>query len=99
MAKVDTHGLKMTGLRKACHETVDWDARSGGFTQISYNRDTGEIYTDDHIGFMQSWTEYHDTAVVVVAHSPWHMTMQQIADAVYHTVEYWKKRGENEWRS
>ena len=97
MKKVNTHGLKMVGLRKACHQTVDWDARSGGHTQISYNRDTGEIYTDDHIG--QNWTEYHDPAVVVVAETYRHMKMQEIANAIYNIVEYWKKRGEEEWRS
>ena len=80
---VNTHGLKMIGLKAACQETVNWDPRSGGHTQISYDKSTGEIFATDHIG--QSWTVYHDINVVTF-HTTKHMTMQEIADRIAETV-------------
>ena len=77
---LNKYGLKMSGIKKASAATVNWSARSGGHTQISYDRATGEILTNDHIG--QSWTEYHDPDVITVCYTNRHMTMQEIADAI-----------------
>ena len=77
---LNKYGLKMSGLKKASAETVNWRVGSGGHTQISYDRATGEILTNDHIG--QSWTEYHDPDVITVCYTNRHMTMQEIADAI-----------------
>ena len=80
MKKVNTHGHKMNGLRRASSETINWNPRFGGHTQISYDMSTGDILTNDHIG--QSWSEYHDPDIIPVCHTSRHMTMQQIADAI-----------------
>lgn len=81
---INTHGLKMSGLKKASGATVNWTVQSGGHTQISYDMDTGDVLTADHIG--QSWTVYHDASVIPVCHTSVHMTMQQIADAIADAV-------------
>ena len=87
MAKVDTHGLKMTGLKEASGETVDWDPRSGGYTEVFYDRNTGEVWTVDQVSLgHNSWTEYHDPAVIKIAETEQHMTMQEIADRIAEEV-------------
>ena len=83
---LNKYGYKMSGLKKASAATVNWSARSGGHTQISYDRSTGEVLTNDHIG--QSWTEYHDPDVITVCQTDRHMTMQQIADAIRDRMEF-----------
>ena len=86
MAKINTHGLKMVGLRKASGDTRDYyDAR---YIQISYDTKTGEILTNLHcsLGY-NSWSEYHDPAVITICYASRHMTMQAIADAIAETVE------------
>ena len=83
MEKVNTYGLKMVGLKKACGETVDW-GRSGWKTQISYDQETGEIFTNDHLG--ECWSEYHDPDIITVCTTTHHMTMQAIADAIREAV-------------
>lgn len=47
MTKVNTYGHKINGLRKASGETVNWDTRSGGYTEVFYDRSTGEVWTVD----------------------------------------------------
>ena len=91
MAKLTTHGLIMRGIRKASGETVDWDPRSGGYTQISYDMATGDIMTNDHIG--ESWSKYHDPDVITICHTRQHMTMQEIADAIAQKVSEHKQLG------
>ena len=86
MAKVNTHGFKMIGLKKASGMTTSWS----GYTQISYNRETGEIYCNDHDS-LNSWSEYHDHNIFTVAKASSHMTMQEIADAIAEAVE-WQDR-------
>lgn len=54
MATINTYGIKMNGLRKAAHETKGLSPYGDIRTQISYDRDTGDIYTDDHIG--ENWS-------------------------------------------
>ena len=75
---INTHGLKMHGLKRASSETVNWKIR-GWHTQISYDTETGDIYTNDHCG--ENWSVY-PPEVITVCHTDRHMTMQQIADAI-----------------
>ena len=81
---INKHGLKINGLKKASGDTVDW-GYTGWHTQICYDTDTGDIYTHDHCG--QSWTRYHDPEVITVCHTTKHMTMQDIADAIFRAVQ------------
>ena len=62
MANINTHGIKINGLRKAAHETKGLSPYGDVRTQISYDRDTGDIYTNDHIG--DDWSRYYDPAVI-----------------------------------
>lgn len=78
--KVNTHGYKLVNLRKVSSETVN---NSRGYSQISYDMVTGELFENWHPGSPEnSWSEYHDPDVITVANTRKHMTMQQIADAV-----------------
>lgn len=77
---VNTHGYKIRNLRKVSGETVD---NPLGYSQISYNVATGELFENWHSGSpMTSWSQYHDPDVITIANTSKHMTMQQIADAV-----------------
>ena len=78
--KINTHGYKLVNLRKVSGETVN---NSLGYSQISYDVTTGELFESWHVGSpLTSWSEYHDPNVITVANTRKHMTMQQIADAV-----------------
>lgn len=86
MAKINTHGLKMVGLKKASGDTRDYyDSR---YIQISYDRNDGEILTNLHSDWGRTWgTHYHDPAVITICTTSRHMTMQAIADAIAEAVE------------
>ena len=87
MTKVNTYGHKINGLRKASGETVIWDTRCGGYTEVFYDRSTGDVWTVDQISLgYNSWTDYHDTNVIKICNTSLHMTMQAIADAIHNTL-------------
>lgn len=88
MAKIDTHGLTIKGLRKASGETSDYGAYSALYSEIFYDRATGEVWTVLQCNLGQnSWTEYHDPNVIKVGNTQRHMTMQALADAIYTAVD------------
>ena len=76
---LNTHGLKIKGIKAASGETLNW-YDTGWHTQISYDTETGRIYTGLHLG--DSWTQWDDDTVITVCHTTRHMTMQEIADAI-----------------
>ena len=80
---LNTHNLKIKGLKKASGKTINWNPRSGGYTEIFYNRDSGEVWTVDQVSLgHNSWTKYDDPAIIKVTETETHMTMQAIADAI-----------------
>lgn len=89
MKAVDTHGLKINGLRRVCGEAGGWPANSGGYDEIFYNRETGDLWTVPQVSLgRNSWTEYRNNPEVVkVCETSEHMTMQEIVDAVSRAVE------------
>lgn len=88
MEKVNKHGLTMRGLKAASGETKDYGYYSGRYVQISYDTVTGDIMTDYHYSLGQnSWTRYHNPAIITVATTADHMTMQEIADAIARALE------------
>lgn len=88
MAKINRHGLKMHGLKAASGYTEDYGYYSGHYVQISYDRNTGDILANYHYSLGQnSWTQYHDPAIITVAMASNHMTMQAIADAIARAAE------------
>lgn len=87
MAKINKHGLKIDGLKKASGETANYGAHSDLYDEIFYDRATGEVWTKFQCSLGQnSWTEYHDANVVKIGNTQQHMTMQQIADAIWEAV-------------
>ena len=81
--KIDTHGLKMIGLRKASGFTETYSLASGMYTQISYDTATGEILPTFHYSYgYNSWTEYHDDSVIFICFTRHHLKMQLLADII-----------------
>lgn len=88
MMKVNTHGLTIKGLKKASGETEDYGAFSPTYNEIFYDRETGEVWTkyQSSLG-MNTWTEYHDENIIKIGNTQRHMTMQEIADAIWEAVD------------
>lgn len=87
LKKIDTHGLKITGLKKASGETENHGAYSGKYNEIFYNTNTGEVWTEFQYSLgSNSWTVYDDPAIIRIGETSSHLTMQQIADAVHEAV-------------
>ena len=86
--KINKHGLKMNGLKQASGETVNWVPCSGGYTEIFYNMENGNIWTIDQVSLGEnSWTVYHNPDVIKICNTSSHMTMQSIADCIARKVE------------
>lgn len=88
MNKVNKHGLKMIGLRKAAASTEDYGVNSSMYDELFYNVKTGEVWTVFQCspGWC-SWTEYHDPNIVKICNIIHHMTMQEIADYIADCME------------
>ena len=70
--------LSIKGLKKASGETFDCYGR--GHTQINYDMETGQIYTDFHVG--QTYSVYKGNTVIYVCDTDRHMTMREIKQAI-----------------
>lgn len=88
MRKIEKHGLKMIGLKKASGNTANW-GYSGWCTDIFYNRSDGTIMTRDNTE--NDWCEFGDKDIVCVARTTEHVTMQYIADAIHNTLDELEK--------
>ena len=87
MAKVNTYGLPIKGLKTASGYTEDYGSCSGRYVEIFYDRSTGEVWGNFQCSTgMNSWTEYHDPAVVKICNTSRHMTMQEIADEIHRVI-------------
>ncbi len=82
---INTYNLPMINLSAAAKATVNWPSASNGYTQISYDKSTGEILTSDHVG--NSWTQYDDPEIITVCNTSRHMTKQAIADAIHNAMQ------------
>ena len=90
--RIDTHGLKMTGLRKVAGDTqsyhLDGEYHNGTYFQINYDMDEGQVWTDYHVSIGQnSWSAYCDTAVILCGNATGPMTQQEIADLIKIKVD------------
>lgn len=85
MTKVNTHGMKMHGLKAAARETRDLYPYSGHYVQISYDTETGDVWAYWHVD-INSWIHYDNPAIFTAVRATRHMTMQQIADAIAEAV-------------
>ena len=85
MKKINTHGLKMVGLKKASGNTGC--STPNAYDELFYNRTTGEVWTvfQYSIGH-NSWTKYHDRSIIKIGETSEHMTMQEIADRIAECI-------------
>lgn len=87
MAKINTYGLKMTGLKKASGSTQNHGFYSGLYEEIFYSLSTGEVWAKSQCSIgHNAWTVYDDSAIVKVGETCEHLTMQQIADMIHSAV-------------
>ena len=86
MKNINTHGLKMVGLRKVSGETKGLEGRYGRWhLQLNYNTATGELWTNTHVS-SNSQTVYDDANIKVIAMLSDPYTMQELADMVADAV-------------
>lgn len=86
--KVNKHGLKMVGLKKAAGETKSLNPYDNGYVQISYDKRDGEVLADYHYAIgCNEWSVYRSNEIISIRcfHSP--ATMQEIADAIANFLE------------
>ena len=80
---INTHGRKMTGLRKAAGESKGLRGYyNAAYLQINYDKSTGEVWTNYHYDLGHSWQTYYndDDIISFNIHEP--HTMQQLADCI-----------------
>ena len=77
----NTYEYPMHGLDEASDATGHWPQHSGGYTQISYNTETGAVLTSEHAD-PDSWTRYPDRAVITVCGAYRYMSAQEIAERI-----------------
>lgn len=88
MSKIDKHGLKIVGLRKASGNTENYSIRSGNYDEIFYDRSTGEVWTIFQSCYgHNTWTVYHDRDIIKICETEQHLTMQEIADIIYKKLQ------------
>lgn len=76
--------MKLHGLKKAAGVTRNSSYRHGGRVQISLDMESGEIYTDYHVG--ENWSRYRDSGIVTVCFVYHPMTMAEIENAIDEAI-------------
>ena len=70
MSRVNYHGLKIQGIRKASGSTGNWAPRSCGYDEIFYDLSTGDVWTIPQVSLgCNSWTEYHDKNIIKICNT------------------------------
>lgn len=83
MKSVNTHGIKINGIRKTSGMTKDYGYYSGHYVEIFYDKGTGDVWGKHQCSFgWNSWTVYHDADIIKICNTSSHMNMQDIADAI-----------------
>lgn len=86
---IDTHGIKMTGLKAAAAATKGLQGYySGLYEELFFDRRTGEVWTKTQCSFgHNSWTVYHDEQIIKICDLDDPTTMKEIADLIKWRVE------------
>ena len=86
---LNTYGLRMSGLRIVAGETKSLSGPySPEYLQLSYDRSTGEVWTDFFVSIGHNdWAVYHDENVLNCGNLCSPYTMQEIADAIHAAVQ------------
>ncbi|MFR2204088.1 MAG: hypothetical protein ACLS6Q_09775 [Christensenellaceae bacterium] len=94
MKKINTHGLKMVGLKKASGSTVNY-TDAGWYDEVFYDMGTGEVWTVFQCSLGCNFeTVYHDKDIIKICNTDRHMTMQQIADRIAEKISWLKYTSE-----
>lgn len=93
MAKIDTHGLNIVGLRNASGETYNRHWRDQSHDEIFYNMETGEVWTVYQYGLKTR--VYDDPNIIKIGNAWKHETMQSIADMINEVITKRKIEEEN----
>lgn len=88
---INTHGLNLTNIEEASEATTDWPQGSGGYNQIAYNQNSGEIIVTEHVG--DTWTEYGDPDIVRICDTTIHISAQRIADIIHNVIRHRAEEG------
>lgn len=85
MRKVNTYGIKMNGLRKACGDTKCLNPYGGFHFEIAYDPETGDVLTSEMLSCSSfvNWNE----GIIPCGNVYNYTSMQDIADKVYHRVQ------------
>ena len=84
--KVNMHGIKIKGLRKASGHTENYTDRNM-YDELFFDRSTGDVWAVFHCSIGHNWwTEYHDPDIIKIGSTVRHLTMQEIADMVYDAM-------------
>lgn len=91
MENINTHGLKMIGLQEASEET-GFPANSGGYTELFYNKGTGEVWGVSQVSFGHNWhSEYKNPDIIKLGEPEIHVSAQEIADMIAQAMWYEKQ--------
>ena len=95
MAKTNTHGHKITGLRKIAGDSKQLKGiYDGAYFELFYDKKNGKAWTVYQYSLGQnSWTVYHDPNIVKICNLSGPHTMQEIADMI--ATELVTRRYEN----
>ena len=84
---LDTHGMKIKGLKKASGETCELGDYSASYIEVFYDLRTGEVWTAYQYSLGEnSWTEYNESSILKICNTHHHLTMQTLADMIYDKV-------------
>ena len=85
---LNTHGIKMTGIKAAASATKDLRGYySGIYEELFFDRGTGEVWTVTQCSLgHNSWTVYHDEKIIKICDLDDPTSMQEIADLIYWCV-------------
>ena len=93
--KINKHGLKMNGLKATAGETQYSNIKICGkkvkeYLQINYNMKSGDILIYRHILFNDNKKYYDKNIINIYFNNGKKLTMQELADAIYNKVEYFR---------
>lgn len=85
---LNTHGIKMIGIRKAAGETKSLRGYySGEYVELHYDRSAGKVLTTYQYSLGQNtWAQYRDSSIIKVCNISEPCTMQEIADMIFRRI-------------
>lgn len=85
--KLNTHNIKMYGLKKASGATRNIGAYNPFRFDVYFNVHTGEVIVREE--FANNFIKFDDPYIMYVCTTREHLTMQQIADKIAERGRHW----------